>query len=625
MNTNIEVIKGLVLSDPFMIASSHWTSTEAAFRRLAKVAPAALTLKTTSILNGGDGKDKPGLSRTSEWLIDSVGNNFGKFHDGPRTLEFWDIATTFNMTTHARSILPKNCKIGLSVLQLEDYPMILNGLNIGNYDFVELNGKFAFRPISQFVESGLERIIADIELFLEEFSDLPILYKLPREAVVLIGTDQFKKLVSIISSANAGIIVANSMKCLVPPSLLRKNRNSQLDGVVVGEQLFLETYNMVNSVINDDYDGQLSPSVVASGGVCNIGEVLDLFSVGAKSIQLCTALDTFGPEIVMWFREQLDKICENLGQFPSLITDLKSDSSTHIRAAQMAKEYKFDHLRTVEKVLMDKGKMQNAFAYSLMKECVESPIPEPSDEKEDLPNDVEMAVIAGNVSSFLISIRCVMKFNLVSKEFASTTFWLEYLKRRGNSFDFAIVPRSSLKYLETNPEAVDDKNTPIELIVVAKSVYELVGMKGMKIDTLETVYRFDGTSSRHAFDCFLQEQSPIRTALISSKEKLLPLFKFWHDSSAILIKPPLSQIYGMLGKPNLLDNWESCWSTEEDLVLVTSKNLLKRDENGSIRKNMINVILTEKNDLASRPDVGAKELINMGFLNYCRNLLYKSS
>src|ERR1041384_6357119 len=90
------IADGLILRDPFMIASSHWTSTEKAFRNLASVSPSAVTLKTTSEKKGGDGEafDKRDMRR----LQNRYGDSFATYTNGPPTLELWDIVTTFKKT-----------------------------------------------------------------------------------------------------------------------------------------------------------------------------------------------------------------------------------------------------------------------------------------------------------------------------------------------------------------------------------------------------------------------------------------------------------------------------------------------------------------------------------------------
>jgi hypothetical protein len=59
------ITESLKLVDPFMIASSHWTSGEKAFSKLEQLKPSAITLKTTSTRQGGDGESS--IAKPREW------------------------------------------------------------------------------------------------------------------------------------------------------------------------------------------------------------------------------------------------------------------------------------------------------------------------------------------------------------------------------------------------------------------------------------------------------------------------------------------------------------------------------------------------------------------------------
>jgi len=80
------ILPDLEVDDPFMVAASHWTGNDAAFRALAPFSPSAATLKTTSALHGGDGSGVL-TDRDKRSLEDSLGNNFATYTDGPKTQE----------------------------------------------------------------------------------------------------------------------------------------------------------------------------------------------------------------------------------------------------------------------------------------------------------------------------------------------------------------------------------------------------------------------------------------------------------------------------------------------------------------------------------------------------------
>src|SRR5262245_23706345 len=116
-----------------MIASSHLTSSENSFRQLASVHAAAVTLKTTSELTGGDGKPGEGRERNKLRLRNPFGSTFAFYTDGPKQLEHWNLATTAEMTPVAKKLLPDSL-IGLSVLAGEDYKLIGRDLDLKTYD-----------------------------------------------------------------------------------------------------------------------------------------------------------------------------------------------------------------------------------------------------------------------------------------------------------------------------------------------------------------------------------------------------------------------------------------------------------------------------------------------------------
>src|SRR5438477_4457621 len=97
---------GLTLRDPLMVASSHLTANDNAFRHLAEVKPSAVTLKTTSLRHGGEGK--PGgegkvESRRKVDLDGPGGLLAGAYTDGPKPLELWNLEATIQGTSQARS------------------------------------------------------------------------------------------------------------------------------------------------------------------------------------------------------------------------------------------------------------------------------------------------------------------------------------------------------------------------------------------------------------------------------------------------------------------------------------------------------------------------------------------
>src|SRR6266853_3057939 len=177
MDLITEPLPGLRLSDPFMIASSHWTSSEAAFRQLAPIRPSAITLKTMSGAKGAAGEG----SRDKQILVDSYGKPFAGYTDGPKTAELWDAATTYRMTQAAKRMLPGTV-IGLSILSGENYEQVARQLEPREYGYVELNWKYSFRGLDMArPDAEIGRIQEDLSSFLKAFLGRPLLIKVSRE------------------------------------------------------------------------------------------------------------------------------------------------------------------------------------------------------------------------------------------------------------------------------------------------------------------------------------------------------------------------------------------------------------------------------------------------------------
>jgi len=103
-------------------------------------------------------------------LQDSRGNHFATFTDGPATLELLDLAATFSLTHIAQRILT-DTKLGLSVLQGEDYGAIAKRLHLEAYGYVELNLKYSLRGVAlPKLEQVLEALKQDIRDFLSAFA-----------------------------------------------------------------------------------------------------------------------------------------------------------------------------------------------------------------------------------------------------------------------------------------------------------------------------------------------------------------------------------------------------------------------------------------------------------------------
>jgi len=446
------ILPGLTIRDPFMIASSHWTSGEASIRKLSAFNPAALTLKTTSAKFGGTGTDG---TRDKRALINQFGDTFAIYTDGPKTLELWDLTTTSEMSRMAREVLGADCALGLSILQGEDYEDIASILNLELYQYVELNWKYSFRNLAQHqIEDRGREIVTDLSRFVQAFKNLPKLVKLSRESLRFRDQAFFAEILATVAGAGAGIIVANSQKMRVPPSRLQANARELFKGVVVGEHLFLDTYNAIRELRPKT---QASPplSIVASGGVMDLGSTIDVIAAGANAVQLCSALDVRGAAILELLREQLAAHCEEYGDFQALVNALRSsDAEWWDLASVVANETRnleetvFAALARTDLVLADAAETL----------VMEGTLPEPDEAESrflsaDLktrPERLKGAIMVqgrGNVLTAYVSARVAREFGLDVVSMDSSSTLRSQLFAGRLKYDFAILARSGLDYM----------------------------------------------------------------------------------------------------------------------------------------------------------------------------------
>jgi dihydroorotate dehydrogenase len=141
VDLSLDLLPGLRLSNPLMIASSHLTATEAALRNLARVRPSAVTLKTTSTVVGGDGKGRRLLVNVFDMEQDTI----GIYSDGPKDLEFLDLAATKGLLTVAKELFGET-PVGISVLQNKDENYEALAGEVASCNYVEFNLKYSLRP-----------------------------------------------------------------------------------------------------------------------------------------------------------------------------------------------------------------------------------------------------------------------------------------------------------------------------------------------------------------------------------------------------------------------------------------------------------------------------------------------
>lgn len=619
MDMTSEIIPGLILRDLFMISPSHWTATEKSLANIAPFSPSALTLKTTSVLRGGSGNADIGRRRKST-LEDSRGNRFATYTDGPATLELLDCAATYSLTCSAQRLLPST-KIGLSVLQGESYETIARILRPENYSYVELNLKYSLREVQlATLQDFLNDLKRDIELFLEAFGSLPVLIKLPREATALLSLADFQEVFSVISQAQGAVIIANSLKTVVPPSRSSLPTLSELkDGVIVGEHLFLNTYNAIRALTKNKQAGHTIPPIVASGGVVDIGGVMDVLAAGASAVQLCTALDIWGPFVLPLLRDQLRTIGNEYDSLTEFMQKLCQEATVWEKAARIARELRVNEKVSVERIFEDDESVLQHLKNALIEECKDQEKSLVPDEEVQVPEDLRFVVSKGNISTFLLGNLVVEQCNLRPLHFDSAADFCSQLTEPDFHWDFAILPDSTLRYLGKQKGHVLDDCLPIKIADVAKSSIHLMGIHGLSLSDLRGVYHFRGNSARFALSRLLKECQPSTDDLIGPQ--LLPLLRCWDERKAILAKLPLASFYGGLCRNRVQKKWSTIWSVSEPLTFVASKSLLNGKNGPRIAESVLACLVIQRQSVLQNPERAAKRLRNEGFLTYCRRML----
>ena len=606
MDLTAEVLPGLRPADPFLIASSHWTSTEAAFRQLAAVTPAAVTLKTTSSHMGANGEGP----RDKRVLVDSYGNPFAGYTDGPRTAELWDIFTTHRMTHEARKLLPSSTLLGLSVLTSEDYEKIARTLDLTLYGYVELNWKYSYRNLDISKAAGhLDDIHEDLHHFIDAFRGKPLLVKLSRETIPYLPLPEFSRILDTVEGAGAGLIVANSKRIEVPPSRVDEQQpKERTSGVVTGEWLFLETYDMIRSI------RRKCPTlpVVASGGVADIAGVVDLLAAGANAVQLCTILDRQGPQAVSWLREQLRQLLTNVGDFATWRDSLRvHESPARNNSIVQAREFRWSLQHLLDTVVSQPELLVTDLADTLVAELSGLPELTTKGDRDAMPERARFVITRGNVSALLLAHKYVAASNSIPIQLNSAGDFLREASR-GLEYDFTILPESSIQFAANNGRLPGTPNEPVRIGIVGRSIFELVGRKDKDPADVDFVYHFGGTSTRHALESLLELARPGSVQIGTGK--LIPLLRFWPENGAILAKPPLSRLYGRLARDDVRASWGPIWNAQEPLTLVAARRFLSNDAGLHAARAVLAWMEQCRQDVVKSPEISAREILNAGFL-----------
>lgn len=614
----------LELPDPLIIASSHWTAKDNAFRQLAPFEPSAATLKTTSEKAGGSGVSSFS-KRDKRRLEDANGRFFAQYTDGPKTEELVNIVATRQLLQDAKRILP-NTLIGLSVLYGEDYQNVRDRLPMDDIGYVELNLKYTFRGIDlQDMDEAMEELLSYLSSFLAVFEGKPRLVKLPREFTALFPITDLGPFIGELAESGAGVIVANSQKIRVPPSRASRNRVQKLDdGVVVGEHLFLDTYNAIR-VLVDHYcrDEGLNLPVVASGGIVDIGGIVDLMAAGSDAVQLCTVLDDRKPHIIGVMREQLSELASEHGSLGDMVATVRSDDQAWFTTCKTAREYRIDARRDIHDALFNnEEQVLSLIQETIELECSDIEAPEgspPSD--EELPQELRFIYTMGNVSSYLMCRHLHHESLVRGQRLKTARKFVNKLGDDGFHWDLAVIGESALVNIQKeNREDIGDR-WPIEVAEICRSRTEMVVGADIELTEVEKVYHFLGHSALTAVgELFGAEGVDAEMDDLSGPE-LLPLLRCWRPAYAILAKPPLSRMYGMLCRDEVKKNWAPVWHHDEPKLLVASERFLEKNGGEELAACAAWKLFSLRGSMLQNTERWAHRACAQGVLDYCEELI----
>jgi len=267
------------LRNPLWIASADFSHKGKAWHKFLEVEPddrpGAITLKTTAP------NKKTSLKITKKVTVDihSVrspltpkprGQSSSSIYcDGPPEQEYLSIQETKELLAQARADFD-DAAVGISVMMGEDYSSIAASLS--DYDFVELNLKYAARPnndgrpfsFEEHQRHSLDDILANIAAFAGAFSGSTLFVKVTRELPWLrYSCHEMKRLFDLLKDIRArdrvGVIVANTRKARVPNDLIvdqniRLTSDGLSGGIIAGDVLYIDTFDLIWSMrMNFDF------------------------------------------------------------------------------------------------------------------------------------------------------------------------------------------------------------------------------------------------------------------------------------------------------------------------------------------------------------------------------------
>ncbi|MCC6545314.1 MAG: hypothetical protein IT392_12590 [Nitrospirae bacterium] len=619
------IADNLVLRDPFMIASSHYTESESSFEALAPFSPAALTLKTVSNKSGGAGKKEEGLTRDKVILCyPEDGNRLGSFSDGPKRFELWDTPSCFKNIQTARRLLP-DTKLGLSVAEGESYDEIAKSFDLSLVDYVELNWKYTFRNVD-FIKRT-EAMLNDLEMFFKAFNSHLLIVKIPYELMPYLEREELRKIYELLYNRKATLLLLNTKKCIVPPSRQEDNKKFRDHGVIFGDHLFLDTFNVLMRLTTLRQRGWTMPRLLATGGITDIGAVVDVMAAGAEAVQLCSALDYRRIFVLEILRRQLRQLIKeadvkNLEEFKN--NRLRAENHEYwLSVANRTRELETHHTRVKSQISGSKSQVIEIFERTIQFETLAQP-PDSSrtQDVESLPESesVVFLINRSNIVAFILSHRVLREYRFSSEAVDGAADIRKKIIENEPEFDLAIIPDLVANAILENQK--EDAVKPFKIIgSVGYSIIEVVGVME-NLDSIHNLFHFGGTGSLEALKKLLPRLPINKLDLreIKRPQELSPLLAFWSKDDAILARGPLTQLYALLTDKKTKKKWKAVHQLKTDLVLVASSRFL-RNASDDHAKSILGRLCKLSYEANHDAKYAAREAYDLGYMNHVANLL----
>jgi Dihydroorotate dehydrogenase len=190
--------------------------------------------------------------------------------------------------------------------------------------FAEMNLKYAARlgsekaPWFEAQEKKFRLILKEVTLFCRAFQHVPLFIKLTRELPWLVPSKEFAHFLRAIRrerrlGRKIGLIIANTRKLRIPANLVCDSEKEecgveQSGGILAGEHLYIETYNIIRELNHYYYSELHGIPLVATGGIVNLAAFVEVVHAGAKAVQILTGFESYGLKYYSHLREDLEQL-----------------------------------------------------------------------------------------------------------------------------------------------------------------------------------------------------------------------------------------------------------------------------------------------------------------------------